>query len=448
MLGEAGGFVCCRGDLGGFVNAIYPVILCGGSGTRLWPASRADQPKQFLKLIGEYSSFQDTVLRVATLPGRAEIVIVTGGAMIDFVLEQTAQIGVEVTVLVEPEARDSAPAVAAAAAYVQSRDPEGVALMLAADHYIAEPEIFREAAVTAAKAAAEGWIVTFGVKPTAPATGFGYIRPGDALLDGSVSAVAAFVEKPDRATAEGYVADGYLWNSGNFAFKAGMLLGELDVFEPTISDAARACIATLTIENGVARLDKAAFSGAAKISLDYAVMERTKRAAVVPAAFSWSDLGAWDAIWDAFPKTDGDNALSGDVALIDCERVLARSTGPFVGVIGLKDIVVVAEPDAILVCHRDASQAVKNLVDGLKRDGRSIASGRAREGDARRVLSITAGVQVEQWFVRAGEAVELPIGAVQVLDGAVEGLGALEKLETARSIQATSAATLLVTRRL
>jgi mannose-1-phosphate guanylyltransferase len=429
------------------VSAIYPVILCGGSGTRLWPASRADQPKQFLKLIGEYSSFQDTVLRVATLPGRAEIVIVTGGAMVEFVLAQTGEIGVPVTVLVEPEARDSAPAVAAAAAYVQSRDPEGVALMLAADHYIAEPEIFGEAAVTAAKAAAEGWIVTFGVKPTAPATGFGYIRPGEALLDGSVSAVAAFVEKPDRATAEGYVADGYLWNSGNFAFKAGMLLGELDAFEPSISAAARACIDVLTITDSVARLDKTAFSGAAKISLDYAVMERTKKAAVVPAAFSWSDLGAWDAIWDAFPKTEGDNAVSGDVTLIDCERVLVRSTGPFVGVIGLSDIVVVAEPDAILVCHRDASQAVKTLVDGLKRDGRAIASGRDRGASPRKVLTTAGGVQVEQWTVKAGESVELPVGVVQLLEGEVDGLGPVTALDVARNVQATTAATLLVTHR-
>ncbi len=432
---------------GGLVSAIYPVILCGGSGTRLWPASRADQPKQFLKLIGDYSSFQDTVLRVASLPGRAEIVIVTGGAMVEFVLTQTAEIGVPVTVLVEPEARDSAPAVAVAAAYVQSRDPDGVALMLAADHYIAEPEIFGEAAVTAAKAAAEGWIVTFGVKPTAPATGFGYIRPGEALLEGSVSSVAAFVEKPDRATAEAYVADGYLWNSGNFAFKADMLLRELDAFEPTVSAAARACIGLLTITDSVARLDKAAFAGAAKISLDYAVMERTKKAAVVPAAFSWSDLGAWDAIWDAFPKDGAENAVSGDVTLIDCERVLARSTGPFVGVIGLKDIVVVAEPDAILVCHRDVSQAVKTLVDGLKRDGRSIASGRDRGNSPRKVLTTTATAQVEQWTLKAGESVELPVGVVQVLDGQIEDLGAVTTLDTATIVTAQTATTLLVTRR-
>lgn len=429
------------------MSAIYPVILCGGSGTRLWPASRADQPKQFLKLIGDHSSFQDTVLRVANLPGRAEIVIVTGGAMIDFVLAQTAEIGVPVTVLVEPEARDSAPAVAAAAAYVESRDPDGVALMLAADHYIAQPEIFGEAAVVAARAAAQGWIVTFGVKPTSPATGFGYIRPGQALLDGSVSAVAAFVEKPDRATAEAYVADGYLWNSGNFAFKAGVLLGELDAFEPSISAAARACMDVLTLDGAVGRLDKAAFSGAAKISLDYAVMERTQKAAVVPAAFSWSDLGAWDAIWDAFPKDDKANAVSGDVALIDSQNVLVRSTGPFVGVIGLSDIVVIAEPDAVLVCHRDASQSVKALVDGLKRDGRAIATGRDRGDGPRRVLTTVGDSEVSIWTLAAGETVELPVGSVQILAGETTLNAALTAIDAATSVTAATGATLLVTRR-
>ena len=176
--------------------AIYSVILCGGSGTRLWPASRSDQPKQFLKLVGDRSSFQEAVLRVKDIPGVAEVVVVTGETMVAFVAEQTAEIGAWTTILVEPEARDSAPAVAAAAAYVQAQDPAGVVLMLAADHHIAQPEIFEQAAITATKAAEHGYIVTFGVQPTVPATGFGYIRPGAPLLDGSVREVAAFVEKP------------------------------------------------------------------------------------------------------------------------------------------------------------------------------------------------------------------------------------------------------------
>ena len=187
--------------------AIYPVILCGGSGTRLWPASRSDQPKQFLKLVGDRSSFQETVLRVKDIPGVAEVVVVTGEAMVGFVAEQTAEIGAWTTILVEPEARDSAPAVAAAAAYVERQDPNGVVLMLAADHHISEPDVFEQAALVAARAAEQGLIVTFGVQPTVPATGFGYIRPGQPLLDGSVRAVAAFVEKPDQATAERYLLE-------------------------------------------------------------------------------------------------------------------------------------------------------------------------------------------------------------------------------------------------
>lgn len=437
---------------GHHLASIYPVILCGGSGTRLWPASRSDQPKQFLKLVGERSSFQETVLRVKDIPGVAEIVIVTGEAMVDFVAQQTAEIGAPVTILVEPEARDSAPAVAAAAAYVERQDPDGVVLMLAADHHIAQPEIFGEAALTAARAAEHDLIVTFGVQPTVPATGFGYIRPGEALLDGSVRAVAAFVEKPDQETAERYLLEGYLWNSGNFAFKAATLLGEFEAFEPTVAAAAKACVAGLSLEAGVGRLSREAFGQAKKISLDYAVMERTTRAAVAPAAFAWSDLGAWDAIWEASVRDHHGNAQDGDVDLHKASGVLVRTTGPYVGVIGVSDIVVVAEPDAVLVCHRKDSQAVKTLVDGLKAKGRSIASRKSISPSGAETLVSTEAFDVELRRAPAGATITLFASTVQVLEGVLEmagdvhAAGAIIALEGEAQARAKGAATLLVTK--
>lgn len=432
--------------------AIYPVILCGGSGTRLWPASRSDQPKQFLKLVGDRSSFQETVLRVKDIPGVAEVVVVTGEAMVGFVAEQTAEIGAWTTILVEPEARDSAPAVAAAAAYVERQDPDGVVLMLAADHHISEPEIFEQAALAAAQAAEQGLIVTFGVQPTVPATGFGYIQPGEILLDGLVRKVAAFVEKPDQATAERYLLEGYLWNSGNFAFKAATLLGEFEAFEPTVAAAAKACAATLELEAGIGRLDRDAFAQAKKISLDYAVMERTQKAAVVPAAFAWSDLGAWDAIWEASTRDGEGNAQAGDVDLHGATGVLVRSTGPYVGVIGVSDIVVVVEPDAVLVCHRKDSQAVKTLVDGLKAKGRSIASRRSASPNGTETLVSTDRFDVELRRASAGETVALPASTVQLLEGVLEmdgdvyAAGAVIPLDAEVHARAIGAATLLVTR--
>lgn len=432
--------------------AIYPVILCGGSGTRLWPASRSDQPKQFLKLVGDLSSFQETVLRVKDIPGVAEVVVVTGEAMVQFVAEQTAEIGAWATILVEPEARDSAPAVAAAAAYVQAQDPTGVVLMLAADHHIAQPEIFQQAALAAAKAAEHGYIVTFGVQPTVPATGFGYIRPGAPLLDGSVHEVAAFVEKPDQATAERYLLEGYLWNSGNFAFQAATLLGEFEAFEPTVAAAAKACVAGLELEAGIGRLDRDAFAQAKKISLDYAIMERTQKAAVAPAAFAWSDLGAWDAIWEASTRDGDGNARAGDVDLHGSSNVLVRSTGPYVGVIGVNDIVVVAEPDAVLVCHRKDSQAVKTLVDGLKAKGRSIASRKSASPNGTETLVSTDGFDVELRRAPAGEMLALPVSTVQLLEGVIEmdgdlyTAGAIIPLDAEVLARAIGAATLLVTK--
>lgn len=433
--------------------AIYPVILCGGSGTRLWPASRADRPKQFLKLIGDRSSFQDTILRVMDLPGADEIVVVTGKAMAELVERQALELNVKLTVIIEPEARDSAPAIAAAAAYVASRSPDGVMLMLAADHHIAEPEMFRAAALVAIEASRTGLIVTFGVEPTGPATGFGYIKPGDSL-PGGVKAVAAFVEKPDLATAKAYIQEGYYWNSGNFAFTAKTLLDELAVFEPEIRDGAIESVAKGQRDGVRLHLDREAFGTTTKKSLDYAVMERTTRAAVAPAAFTWSDLGAWDAIWEASIRDAEGNAASGDIHLINTKNVLARSSGPFVGAIGVEDLLIIAEPDALLVCRRDDAQAVKTLVDVLKAGGRDIAHRHAiafSGGVERQPVTETPNARVQLWRMEAGVVVDLPACSIQVLSGALTtdretyDAGARQDLHSPVLVKANVATSVLVT---
>jgi mannose-1-phosphate guanylyltransferase len=429
------------------------VILCGGSGTRLWPASRADRPKQFLKLIGDHSSFQDTILRVMDLPGADEIVVVTGKAMAELVERQALELNVKLTVIIEPEARDSAPAIAAAAAYVASRSPDAVMLMLAADHHIAEPEMFRAAALVAIEASRTGLIVTFGVEPTGPATGFGYIKPGDSL-PGGVKAVAAFVEKPDLATAKAYIQEGYYWNSGNFAFTAKTLLDELAVFEPEIRDGAIESVAKGQRDGVRLHLDREAFGTTTKKSLDYAVMERTTRAAVAPAAFTWSDLGAWDAIWEASIRDAEGNAASGDIHLINTKNVLARSSGPFVGAIGVEDLLIIAEPDALLVCRRDDAQAVKTLVDVLKAGGRDIAHRHAiafSGGVERQPVTETPNARVQLWRMEAGVVVDLPACSIQVLSGALTtdretyDAGARQDLHSPVLVKANVATSVLVT---
>jgi mannose-1-phosphate guanylyltransferase len=326
-------------------------------------------------------------------------------------------------------------------------------LMLAADHHIAEPEMFREAALVAVEASKTGLIVTFGVQPTSPATGFGYIKPGG-LLPGGVKAVAAFVEKPDLATAKAYIEDGYYWNSGNFAFTAKTLLDELAIFEPAIRDGAVASV-DKGLRDGVRlHLDREAFGTTTKKSLDYAVMERTTRAAVAPAAFTWSDLGAWDAIWEASIRDAQGNAASGDIHLINTKNVLARSTGPFVGAIGVEDLLIVAEPDAVLVCRRDDAQAVKTLVDVLKASGRDIAHRHAiafSGGVERQPVTETPSARVQLWRMEAGAVADLPACSLQVLDGALAAdretyeAGARQDLHSPVLVKATVATSVLVT---
>ena len=358
--------------------AVHPVILCGGAGSRLWPASRAASPKQFIPLIGAKSSFQETVARVSGLADGAPPIVVAGAGHHQRILEQLAEIGAEASVLLEPEARDSAPAMAAAAAWIERRDPGGVAVLLAADHHIPDAQAFREAIDRAVPAAARGWIVTLGVAPTVASTAYGYIRVGDPLpgLPG-LRAVAAFVEKPDAATAAAYLESGYLWNSGNFVVAARELLAALDRYTPDISAAARAAVdAAVSLEPGVFQLGEA-FRTASRISIDYAVMERTDRAAVAPVAFAWSDLGAWDAIWAASPKDADGNANRGAVHLLGTQHSLVRAApGMTAAVVGGSNLAVIVERDTVLVCDLASSQDVKAVAaaaSAVKSAGPSLA---------------------------------------------------------------------------
>ncbi|MDP2213497.1 AGE family epimerase/isomerase [Phenylobacterium sp.] len=349
--------------------AIYPVIMCGGSGTRLWPASRPARPKQFLPLVGARSMFQETVLRVAGLEGAAQVVVVAGVAHGKLIAAQLSEIGVEAAVLLEPEPRDSAPAMAGACAWIAQRDQDGVAVVVAADHHVPDADAFRAAVLTAVEGARQGLIVTLGVRPDAPSSAYGYISPGEAA--GLVWTVKAFVEKPDIETARDYITAGYLWNSGNFVVSAALLLAELDAFEPAISAAARAAVASAQGDAGESQVLGEAFATAPKISIDYAVMEKTKAAAVLPVDFAWSDLGAWDAVWAASERDQSGNAVRGRALAVDASDCLVRTpAGTQVTLIGVKDIAVVVDQGQVLVCNLSASQQVKTAVDRLKAEGR------------------------------------------------------------------------------
>lgn len=345
--------------------SLYPVILCGGAGTRLWPASHPARPKQFVAFVGERSLFQETALRVAGAPGVEKLLVVAGQAHAAMIAAQLEAIELGAAVLLEPEARDSAPAIAAACAWIAGRDPKGVAIIVASDHHIPDADAFRDAALTAARAAQAGRITTMGVKPRAPSTAYGYIAPGQPVA-GEVRDVLRFVEKPSAETAQDYVAAGYLWNSGNFVAAAETLLNELDEFAPEISGSARQAVEQGRHCGGALLLGDA-FCSAPKISIDYAVMEKTKRAAVLPVDFEWSDLGAWDAVREVSGKDERGNAAYGDPILVDAENTLVRAAGgAVVAVVGVRNVAVVAEGRHVLVCDLARSQAVKTAVERMR----------------------------------------------------------------------------------
>jgi mannose-1-phosphate guanylyltransferase/mannose-6-phosphate isomerase len=348
---------------------LYPVIMCGGSGTRLWPASRASRPKQFIALTGSASLFQDTVRRLQDLEGFQRLVIVAGRDHAGMVAAQLAELDATADVLLEPAARDSAPAMAAAAVWIHDRDPHGVAVFVASDHHIPDAAAFRAAVATAAQAAHQGRIVTLGIRPTEPSSAYGYIRPAEGVAN-AVTAVSAFVEKPERAIAEQYLTQGYLWNSGNFIVSAATLLSELDRYAPEVARGARDGLAQGSGSAGAFQIGDG-FTDAPKISIDYAVMEKTDRASVLPVDLAWSDLGAWDAV-KAVSAPDGlGNVETGETILIDSRDCIVRvEPGMVAAVVGVTGLAVVAERDAVLVCRIDQAQSVKAVVERLRAQSR------------------------------------------------------------------------------
>jgi mannose-1-phosphate guanylyltransferase / mannose-6-phosphate isomerase len=345
---------------------IQPMILCGGSGTGLWPESRESLPKQFIPLIDDQSTFQSIVALVSDHAIFEQPIAITNFDYRFRVAEQLKDIRAEATILLEPERRDSAAAVGAAAAWAATRDPKTIVAVLAADHVFNDAKKFAELCAQAGVAAADGEIVTFGVTPDHPATGYGYIHPGEPLkIDPQVRRVERFVEKPNEERARTFIENGYLWNSGNFVFRADAMLEELVRFEPEIASAINQAVALARKDLDFVILDREFFIKAPKTSIDYAVMERTDRAAVLAADVGWSDVGEWATVWRLSPKDAEGNSLRGRAVAIDSSNVLVRSEDHLVTVIGLDNVIVVATGDAVLVADKSQADKVKQLVERL-----------------------------------------------------------------------------------
>ena len=352
------------------MSQILPVILSGGSGTRLWPLSREAYPKQFLQLSGTHSMLQSTWLRVADVAAQPPIVVANEAHRF-VAAEQLQQVGTTPSaILLEPIGRNTAPAIAAAALEARRNGEDPLLLVLPSDHLIRDVEHFHQAITQAAAIAEQGKLVTFGIQPTAPETGYGYIK---ATAGEGARAIERFVEKPDLATAEAYVASGeYYWNSGMFLFRASRYLAELQRFRPDILGAVRAALEAAQRDGDFIRLDKAAFAASPSDSIDYAVMEKTDSAMVLPVDIGWNDVGSWSALWDVSEQDAEGNARHGDVIAIDSHNSYAYARR-LVALVGVDDLVVVETDDAVLVAHKDKVQQVKEVVARLKAEQRSHA---------------------------------------------------------------------------
>src|SRR5687768_6320753 len=350
---------------------LQPVLLSGGSGTRLWPLSREAYPKQFLPLVGDDTMVQATWRRVASLATAAPIVVANEEHRF-LVAEQLRQIGAPVpAILLEPMGRNTAPAIAAAALQAMADGGDPLLLVLPSDHVVRDEVGFRDAVTAAVPAAEAGALVTFGIVPDAPETGFGYIQ---AEAGSDLRKVLRFVEKPDAATAQSYLdAGGYYWNSGMFLFRASRVLEELRRFRPDVVQAVQAAFDAAKRDGDFIRLDKEAFAASPSDSIDYAVMEKTEHAMVLPVDIGWSDVGSWSALWDVAERDDNGNAHHGDVIAVDSRNSYAYAQR-LVALVGVDDLIVVETDDAVLVARKDRVQDVKAVVAQLKATQRSQAA--------------------------------------------------------------------------
>ncbi|MGL4241071.1 MAG: mannose-1-phosphate guanylyltransferase/mannose-6-phosphate isomerase [Beijerinckiaceae bacterium] len=433
---------------------IRPTIMCGGAGTRLWPASRDSMPKHLLPLFDGLSTFQMTVLRFKDQPGFGRPTIITAADTRFLVGGQLADIGAEADMILEPSRQDSAAAVAVGATHLSAIAPGETCLILAADHSIADPAAFRAACLAAEAGAQAGHIMTLGIQPTAPATGYGYVDPGPEIAANCFK-VKEFREKPDLETAKRYIAAGYLWTSGNFMFRPADMIAAFKAHAPAILDAASQAYAKAERDKDFIRLDAAAFAKAPKTSVDYAIMEKIGSAGVTPCDAGWSDIGTWDAMWDVSTKDAAGNAVSGDAVVVDSRNSLVRSDGMLVTAVGVEDMIVVAGKDAVMVAPKARAADVKKIVESLKGAGRSEATEHLRMfrpwgwyqridiGDGFQVKRIhvypggklslqSHKFRAEHWVVITGEAhvtidaavvrvrvnenVHLPLGCVHRLD--------------------------------
>ncbi len=352
-------------------GSITPVILSGGAGSRLWPLSRKALPKQLLALAGDNTMIQETAMRVRG-EGFGAPIVISGQDHRFLIAEQLRASGInDAKIILEPAGRNTAPAAAVAALKVMEDDPDGLLMLMPSDHVVADAGAFRDAVAVAVQAARTGALVTFGIQPSAPETGYGYIKSAKPLTDApGAFAVERFVEKPDRATAQGYLDCGdYYWNSGMFLFGARAFIQEMERLEPGMLACCQGAITHAHRDMDFIRLGEAAFLACPSQSIDYAIMEHAANAAVVPVDMGWNDVGSWQSLWDISPRDASGNAILGDVVIEKSSHSYIRSEGPLVAAVGIENLVVVATKDAVLVSHRDATQDVKKIVEQLEARG-------------------------------------------------------------------------------